>query len=534
MAATVAGRAGGARAWTVPWRALLATILVLIAGAIGLEPIWRWLHAQWSSVHGIYSHGYLNLMLSMWMGYRYWRRDPPDRLRPDWRGAVPLAGLVGLLAIMGLVFIDASRSLLLPPVFLCCVWLLFGAPAVRRLLLPALFLYFAIAPFWLFNVPLQSLAAVVVGQVIVFSGFTAYLDGKFIHIPAGIFEIAQGCSGVSYFVAALTLACFFALMYLRKKRYRLLLVGVAGLAAIFSNWVRIYTLILIGHFTDMQHSLVAEHNTYGWIVFLVFFAPVLMLARWLEGRELATVGASAATNAFGARKLGFGATSPGSQSSGVTSLAGSLASWSGAAVLASTLLLVPALVGWGGSLSSSPAGVGLLPYVSSTAREVDRFPSAWSPVTQQAVEQRLVDKWGGGETFEVYRALYPVQDWGAELFTSGNSVTGEGWRQLGVSLVEVNIAGQKMQVVEHVGILYGQRRLIWSWYYVAGTPVVNRQYARLVQLKGIFAGRRDAGVLAVSLVCGWGCDESRAILRGYVEEAGAGLLVDHQSFTRTF
>lgn len=530
MAKTVLERADVSRIGGVPLAPGIALLLVLVSGAIGLEPVWRWLHGNWSNIYSNYSHGYLTALLSLWMGYSYWRNDPPGRLAPAWHGAVPLAVLVGLLTIMGLVFIDGSRALLLPPILLSCVWLLFGAPAARRLLLPALFLYFAILPFnRIFTAPLQSLAIAAVGGAISISGFSAYIDEKFVHIPSGVFEIARGCSGTNYFVSGLTLASFFALMYLRDTRYRLLLVGIAALVVIFANWVRIYSLILIGHFTEMQHRLVEDHNTYGWVVFLVLFSLVILLARWLERRELA-VGKTRLSEVSGGGENDHEKSSSFSHKCLRPRLTGLSVSWIWAGAIGSMLLLVPALVGWGGSASSLPTGLRWPIYYNTDAYEVDHFPSSWSPITLQAIEQRLVVVQSKAEVpVEVYRALYPAQNWGAELFIRGNTVTGQGWRRITSRSHETTIAGQALRVEENQGELAGQRRLIWSWYYVAGTPVIRREHARIVQLKGLLAGRRDAAVLAVSAVCNWDCDQARIVLQRYMEEGGAELLVDPAS-----
>ncbi len=41
---------------------------------------------------------------------------------------------------------------------------------------------------------------------------------------------------------------------------RLLLLMVAGFAAMVANWVRIFTLVLIGDRTAMEHSLIVDSH----------------------------------------------------------------------------------------------------------------------------------------------------------------------------------------------------------------------------------------------------------------------------------
>src|SRR5690606_39451568 len=51
---------------------------------------------------------------------------------------------------------------------------------------------------------------------------------------------------------------------------RVMLLIAAGGISIVSNWIRVYSLILIGHYTRMQHYLIVEeHYYYGWAIFTV-------------------------------------------------------------------------------------------------------------------------------------------------------------------------------------------------------------------------------------------------------------------------
>jgi exosortase/archaeosortase family protein len=89
-----------------------------------------------------------------------------------------------------------------------------------------------------------------------------------------------------YFMVSLAITAVIGLSWYQRWRTRLLLLAVAGLAAMVSNWIRIYTLILIGDATDMKHYVIAvSHDGYGWLVYVVFLLPVLWFARVLDKRE---------------------------------------------------------------------------------------------------------------------------------------------------------------------------------------------------------------------------------------------------------
>jgi exosortase/archaeosortase family protein len=106
------------------------------------------------------------------------------------------------------------------------------------------------------------------------------LDGNNIFLPSGTIYIADGCSGLRYLTVALLMGYTLILI----NHYRLAgIVSTIALAIILglaANWLRIYLLVLIGYHTEMQSSLMRDHETFGWVVFAcilipsIYFAPV--------------------------------------------------------------------------------------------------------------------------------------------------------------------------------------------------------------------------------------------------------------------
>ncbi len=272
-------------------RLLLAALVLAGAFAVGLADMLAVLHFNWTELYGHFEHGYLVLALSVWMGWQYWRTAPAmGRTAPDWLAAVPLVVILALLAVMGHMGINSTRLALFPALLLAGIALVGGRAVMLRLLWPVLFLYFAMPHWWLFNGLLQDLTTAVVTQVVAFTGPPAYMEGNVVHIRAGVFEIASGCSGLNYLMTGTALAGFYALMYLRSWPARLKLLALAAAVSLFANWVRVYALIVIGHVTDMRHYLiVVEHHSFGWGLFMVMMVGVLLAARSMELREVADV-----------------------------------------------------------------------------------------------------------------------------------------------------------------------------------------------------------------------------------------------------
>ena len=69
---------------------------------------------------------------------------------------------------------------------------------------------------------------------------------------------------------------FFAATDLSGWSDRAKTIAVALALALITNWVRVYTLIIVGQYSDMQHYLITtDHYMYGWVLYgvamIVFF-----------------------------------------------------------------------------------------------------------------------------------------------------------------------------------------------------------------------------------------------------------------------
>jgi exosortase len=177
--------------------------------------------------------------------------------------------------------------------FLCVC--LASLPMIYRfnwqIIFPAAFLIF-IFPFWGVLTPiLQDISVVAVTFIMGFTGVPTYVQGQFITIPAGVFEIAGGCSGLRYLIVSLVISSLFIFLYIKNAKHALMFFIVAILGALLTNWIRITALILIGQYTNMESSLMEDHNTFGWYLYIPF---MFLLFRW--GNHLADNDLLAPTN----------------------------------------------------------------------------------------------------------------------------------------------------------------------------------------------------------------------------------------------
>ena len=145
------------------------------------------------------------------------------------------------------------------------------------IIFPIAFLAF-VFPFWGLLVPLlQNLSVIAVSFIMSFTGIPTFVDAQFITIPAGVFEIADGCSGLRYFIVSIAISSLFIFLYIKNIKRSILFFVVAILGALITNWIRITALIMIGEYTNMESDLMADHNAFGWYIYIPF---MVLLFKW--------------------------------------------------------------------------------------------------------------------------------------------------------------------------------------------------------------------------------------------------------------
>jgi len=268
------------RFWAI-WLAMALTSGAMVIGTMtGLERLWE----RWSDYP--YNHAFVIFGMSAWLAIDAIRNARLERLSPSAFGALGLLLALAIYLVFEVLNLTLGMQAMLPLILLAITATIVGLSAAARLAIPILFLYFAI-PIWdLMIPPLQTTTTEVVVTALRWTGFTAFIENTLIYIPAGTFEIAEGCAGIRYFIVSFALATFYGLLYLRTWATSLALIGVALATAILCNWFRVYSLVVIGDLTEMQHYLIAvSHARYGWVIYALSLVPVFAFAVFLERRK---------------------------------------------------------------------------------------------------------------------------------------------------------------------------------------------------------------------------------------------------------
>ncbi len=455
------------------------------------------------SWEGDYAHGYLILPLAAWLIARELRHGAPVLGLPSWAGFAVLLALVLVITVSRAATIQDVLLLALPILWLAAIWALFGLTTARRLAPPMIYLYLAI-PLWDHLIPaLQRLTVLVVSVWIDVAGLPAFIEGDLIHVPSGTFEVQQGCAGLRYALTALALALFSGLLARRSWRSIVGLTAFALLLAFIGNWLRVFITVAVGMSSDgLLNDFVQDHHTaFGWTMFVLCMLPFFYVNRRLEDGDPAT-GPAEAVAAAPARNI---------REIAVTG-----------AVLTVLLLAVVFLFSIEGIGASSAE-------VRATASPLARV-AGWVRVQDWDDESRPyfpgsdseTSGWysSGADRVGVFTAWFPRQRQGFEVVSNQQRPGGAGAVLTRQAASIGNDLGDSVPL-EEIEIVDGgsQRRLAWVVTIVAGEAASSRLDAKLLQLKGLIRGRRDAEAVVLTAECGESCDAARSVLSRYATAA---------------
>lgn len=242
------------------------------------------IHSLWihSFDDGTYSHAFLIPLISFFL---FWKASQENKLIFREK---PSIGYVILLIISGLLLFITSKAQISLGYWLSflCIYVFCLLNIFRfniYLVFPASYIIFLI-PVWGNLVPiLQKISIVVVSYFMTLTNIPIFVEQQFITIPAGVFEIAGGCSGLRYFLVSQAISYLFIYLHIRNVKSAIIFIAFSLFGALLTNWIRITLLILIGHYTDMESPLMEDHNMFGWYIFI----PFMFLLFWF-GEKLTT------------------------------------------------------------------------------------------------------------------------------------------------------------------------------------------------------------------------------------------------------
>lgn len=477
----------------------VAVALLYWPSSIGLDALWTNAHEE------TYTHGYLVLLISLWLIFHDRKRLAAAPVRAVPRALIALVLLSAAWTWAWRAVLQEPHLMLLPLLLFTAVVAALGWRVARLLAFPIGYLYFAM-PMWSdINLYVQALSAKMSGVLIWITGLPAYVRGDYVHLPGGTIEIARSCSGLHELIVGLALATLYGEISREPLRRRLAWIGVMGALSLAVNWVRIFTVLTAAYFSHMHSSLVRHHYWLGWWL----FAGVFALFLWWTSRHPAAAGHAQTPQPHRPEAA------PG-QGLRPAQLAATLAA----------LAILPGLA-YGMDWAHNGNAHAAVRIAWPTA------PHDWSgphPVTGGTWHPHFIHAGGesmatytdaNGQSIEAFAVAYRVQTQNAKLVSYWNHLLGDKDRLRRAAVRIVNSPAGRWRETLAVNRA-GTRSLIWSHYRVGNRLFVRPRLSQLwYGLEALVLPPPMSSLTALRAVCTPDCATARIHLRAAVTKLHA-------------
>lgn len=461
---------------------IMRSLILLVILALMVASYWPTflsLNSVWVKLDESYSHGYLIAFLVVFYLFQEVRTISEDR-RFKWLGAIALI-FFEVVWLMG----DATQTILIAQIsfplilfsIICTVW----GWGVARATLPLVAILFFSIPIWdVFTHTLRTATATIVQSIVDVIGIPAYFDGFKIEVPAGVIEIASSCAGLNYFVIGNAFAAIYAYQnYLHFRQFALCTLA-ASLIAIIANWVRVLILVLVGYYSDMQHSLMQDHANFGWLVFGVALVPMLIAFRWISSGVQSKVRSQNTINSIA-----------------------SCQDYARYFALAMLIPIVPLLrilisIEGDGAYTVNPS---IKPNISMSQYVYSDWQHGYKGFDHEFAWNGIIEQ----EEVQVRVVTYEKQEQGRELISEYNALSSE---HPVVDHGKIVLASGKSLKMAQIALPDSNLMVVWA-YNIGGMSSTFGITAKLQQFISLFRGRQDASVIMLSIRCEEDCEKEK-------------------------
>lgn len=445
----------------------------------------------WNS-NKTYSHGFLIPLLSIYLIVQKNKALTNITLKPAPLLLLPLILVLFLWLLASITDTRTIELTLLPLIFIFAYTSIIGYQSGFILITSLLYILVAV-PIWSTLIPFfQSMAVFINELALQLSRIPTHIKGTNVVIPAGTFEIAGGCSGIRYFVTTIALGTFFALSNFKKTRTTLILIIASLILPIVFNWIRIFIIILVGHFTDMQSPLISDHVNFGWGLYAISLIPLFYLTKRLvklEDRKQQPTYIQSDILKYSYPKL---------------------------------FIIIPTVL-----MLSGPA---LTTYLTNSKPEVLQeisppkaehpwigpiYFNEWTPKYKGASIEinRLYLGTDNTSGISLHIFYYGKQTQDSELINELNTIAGD-----------YTIKSQRFftfenhNIVEKIITSNSKERLVWYWYYVNNKSITNPIIAKIFQAQELLSEKTSSSLIALSTECDNQCDKKKITLTHFLKK----------------
>ena len=487
------------------WAALL-----LGAGVIGLISLFRttaWSMVDTWSTSDSFGHGFLIVPIC---AYLLWhRRSEFARTSPrpnvwgvGFAAAAAFAWLLGDLAGAQVVQQFALVAMI-QGMFVAIV----GTGVLRIAKFPIFYLYFAVPIGTILISPLQDFTAQFLVRMLRLTGIPVHLDGIFLQIPSGSFEVAEACAGLRFLITSIALGVVFAYVMYHQPWRRLLFIALSITVPIIANGFRAYGIVMLAHDSDYQIAASADHITYGLIFLSMVF--LLLLAFGMVLREPSNL-ADPVLPTMAPR-------------SAEKRPASSLSFLAATAAVLLTATLASGYAGYAAHRVADTSSVALIaPRAAAPWATDPEAGTDWRPVFLEPNAEVFQTYAAGDRRVDLYIAYYTRQHQGAEVVFSRNTFVGaSAWERAGGGHLDVTAAGEPLTVAYTRIRSPSRRRVVWHWYWVDGQFTSNPVVAKFLEVKAkLTGGTQAAAAIGVAADYQDRPEEAFRAIKGFLDQSG--------------
>jgi len=459
----------------------LAVSLLSIAAILATYwPMLVPLHLRWTAFNEAYSHGYMVAAMS---GYGIAGQLLKNKAESSFSySALLLALLVSAVWFAGFaVQVQLVQQLMFPAIVGAWLLAVFGRELVIKCL-PAISFLYLVIPLWGFLIdPLRQVTVNVVQYGLEYLSIPALIDGYRISLPSGVLEVAGGCSGLNYLLVSLVVGTYFSYTSVVSLQRRLVIIAIAIAIALVGNWVRVFILVLVGHYSEMQNDLVYNHGFFGWGVYCVFLIGFFVVSTALVNNSPQVAEPALEAESEPEKKQGM--------VNRVQLLSITLV----------TAVLIAAPL-WGRYQTSASVLQSDLNVSFSGFSFVDITPESnvWLAGYKGYDSAQSTNVITSGRQYELTLLTYLEQRQGKELIYYRNVLADERFidSQSPVVLREGQALNQAIVKTP------GDGRIVWWGYRVAGYYTASPLMAKALQLPALLRGGSVASLVTLSTECG--------------------------------
>jgi EpsI family protein len=473
---------------------MVAVIGVLYQETIG-QAVHTWTHSE------TYQFCLLVLPISLFI---IWQR----RSRVAQETPTPVFWPLLLLAPLGLLWLVADAIHLALGAQIAVLGMLqvllfsfLGWRVYRILLFPLLFLWL-LAPFGDSLTPyLMRLTTHLTALGLTLAGLDVTTDGNIVISEAGRVGIIEDCSALDFVIGNLVISLVFANLVFSKNGKRWIYVLAAVPVAILANNLRTTSVILITYWSDRAWDLLADHQLYGWLIFLLCVALQMACgARFMDPQDHRSKSSS---------------TSPAAHSPSQAKIY---------AVLVIAVITIAIPPAYAALLQKNPldSPVGSLCGPAWLSSGTAQQPQDWRPVFLGAQAELHAQQQMDDRNVDFYVAYYWRQSEGAELIGWPNAVyDGKTWHFLESRPMTIQVDERAVAIQEtRLRGPQRERRLTWHWYWVDGTFVASPALAKLLQAKTLLLGGDSrAAAIVLSTIEGEHPEAARSVMQALLAQA---------------